>query len=87
MAQERANDLPTGYWGKKQRLYFAAMEEQIESTTDDMYKIVGLAHLLRATGNMLHNRGEIARRITEEEERAIEAEVAAMSDEELARND
>jgi hypothetical protein len=83
MAQERGDDLPSGYFGKKQRLYFAAMEEQIESTTDDMYRIVGLAHLLKETGNMLRGRGEMARRVSEEEERAIEEEVRAMTDEEL----
>ena len=60
------------------------MEEAIEETKDEMYRIVGLAHLLKETGNMIRGRGEMACRITEEEERAIEAEVAAMSDEELA---
>jgi hypothetical protein len=84
MRRERGNDLPTGYWGRKQRLYLAAMEEAIEETKDEMYRIVGLAHLLKETGNMIRGRGEMACRITEEEERAIEAEVAAMSDEELA---
>jgi hypothetical protein len=59
------------------------MEEAIEGTKDEMYRIVGLAHLLKETGNMIRGRGEMARRITVEEERAIEAEVAAMSDEEL----
>jgi hypothetical protein len=87
MRQERGNDLPTGYWGRKQRLYLAAMEEAIEETKDEMYRIVGLAHLLKETGNMIRGRGEMALRITEEEERAMEAEVAAMSHEELARND
>ena len=87
MAQERGDDLPDGYWGRKQRFYFAAMEEQIESTTDDMYKIVGLAHLLKETGNMLRNRGEMAKLISEEESRQLEAEVRNMSDEELASDD
>jgi hypothetical protein len=60
------------------------MEEAVEETRDEMYRIVGLAHLMKEVGNMLRGRGEMARRITEEEERAMEASVAAMSDEELA---
>ena len=87
MAQECGDDLPDGYFGKKQRLYLAAMEEQIESTTDDMYRIVGLAHLLKETGNMLRGRGEMARRISEEEARELEASVRDMTDEELARDE
>jgi hypothetical protein len=87
MAQERGKDLPAGYWGRKQRLYLAAMEEAVEETRDEMYRIVGIAHLMKEVGNMIRGRGETARLISEEEERAIEAEVAAMSDEELARSD
>jgi hypothetical protein len=83
MAKERSKDLPAGYWGRKQRLYLAAMEEAVEETRDEMYRIVGLAHLMKEVGNMLRGRGEMARRITEEEERAMEAAVEAMSDEEL----
>jgi hypothetical protein len=83
MSQERGKDLPDGYWGRKQRLYLAAMEEAVEETRDEMYRIVGLAHLMKEVGNMIRGRGEMARRISEEEERAMEAEVEAMSDEEL----
>jgi hypothetical protein len=50
MAQERGQDLPDGYWGKKQRLYFAAMEELVDDTKDEMYKIVAIAHLMKETG-------------------------------------
>ena len=81
MERKRGKELPEGYWGKKQRLYFAAMEEVVEDTKDEMYRIVAIAHLIKETGAMLRGKSEMARRITEEEERAIEAEVAAMSDE------
>ena len=87
MERKRGKELPEGYWGKKQRLYFAAMEEVVEDSKDEMYRIVAIAHLIKETGAMLRGKSEMARRITEEEERAIEAEVAAMSDEEMARND
>ena len=87
MAQERSKDLPAGYWGRKQRLYLAAMEEAVEETRDEMYRIVGLAHLMKEVGNMIRGRGEMARRVSEEETRALELQVAAMSDEELARDD
>ena len=83
MERERGKDLPDGYWGKKQRLYFAAVEELVDDTKDEMYKIVAIAHLMKETGAMLRGKSEMARRITEEEERAIEASVRAMSDEEL----
>jgi hypothetical protein len=83
MAQERGKDLPAGYWGRKQRLYFAALEEAIENTSDEMYKIVGIAHLMKEAGAMVRGKGEMARHISEEEERALEAAVEAMSDEEL----
>jgi hypothetical protein len=64
-------------------MYMAAMEEAVEESKDEMYKIVGIAHLMKEAGNMLRVRGEMARRISEEEERAMEAEVAQMTDAEL----
>ena len=83
MERKRGKELPEGYWGKKQRLYFAAMEEVVEDSKDEMYRIVAIAHLMKETGAMLRGKSEMARRISEEEERAMEAEVEAMSDEEL----
>jgi hypothetical protein len=45
----------------------------VQETRDEMYRIVAIAHWMKETGNMLRGRGEMARRITEEEERTIEA--------------
>ena len=63
------------------------MEEVVEDSKDEMYRIVAIAHLIKETGAMLRGKSEMTRRISEEEERALEASVQAMSDEELARDD
>jgi hypothetical protein len=84
-------DAPSGYWNRKQRQYALTLEEfakdftatgHVKEATQIHLVLYGKSQLLAVTEGMREPPG-----LSPEEEARIEAEVAAMSDEELARND
>lgn len=81
-------DAPDGYWARKTRLYQAALEECVEDCERPELKarqILTLISMFHSMKDVYLRKGETAKRITREEEEAMEAEVANLSDEELLK--